>query len=120
MDNTTFLLRGWRESLEIEATLNSAERQEYSRVVENYLLAREQRGWKLGVESAKNYIDLVEEKKLAGVRWEVGRRALRWLMDFMKKGLVVNSEESWQGQMERRLRQRQYAGRTVETYGRMK
>ena len=72
-----------------------------------------------GVESAKRYIGLVEEKRLGGVRWEEGREGLRWLMGFMKKGVEVDHGERWQVQMEKRLRERQYAERTVETLGKL-
>ena len=118
-DNTTYLLRGWRESLAVDPRLNFAQRQGFSRTIEKYVLAGEQRGWVLGVESAKRYIGLVEEKRLGGVRWEEGREGLRWLMGFMKKGVEVDHGERWQVQMEKRLRERQYAERTVETLGKL-
>ena len=110
------IIRGWREELRRDNAVEEAARQGFSVVIEKYLLACEKRGWEPGVESAKGYIELVEEARGGGERWEAGRQALRWLVKYGRDG-VAAGEGSWRGKFERRLRERQYAERTVETYG---
>ena len=56
MDNTNYLLRGWRESLAGDNAMSGEQAQAYSLVIEKYLLAGEKRGWVVGVESAKQVI----------------------------------------------------------------
>ena len=117
MDNTNYLLRGWREALAGDNALRAEEAQEYSGVIEKYLQVGEKRGWVAGVDSAKEYIELVEEVRTEAGRWEAGRAALRWLVRYLRQGTEPVAGGRWRARMEQRLRERQYAGRTVETYG---
>ena len=48
MDNTNYLLRGWRESLAGDNAMSGEQAQAYSLVIEKYLLAGEKRGWVVG------------------------------------------------------------------------
>ena len=118
MDNTAdtriVTLRGWREALMRDAAVLAETRQESFRVIERYLLAAEQHGWAVGVESMKSYIDMAEAALAPDTRWEVGRAALRWLVGYLR---VVPAVGDWRARFERRLRELQYAERTVETYG---
>jgi len=93
MDNTSLKVRGWRESLALDNAVEPLKRQGYSLVVEEYLMAAEKRGWAVGVGTAKDYIELVEEARGVGERWEEGREALRWLVRFGKRVKRVASYE---------------------------
>ncbi len=115
-DNTAYLLRGWREALAADNAVNSADKQGFSAVVEKYILVCEKRGWVVGVVRVKEYVEWVEEVRPEVGRWEDGRRALRWLMNFTKAAQVPVGG-AWKGRMVQRLRARNYAERTVETYG---
>jgi site-specific recombinase XerD len=114
MDNTELQIQGWREELARDNAVDEGRKQGYSRVIEKYLLASERRGWGIGVESAKGYIELVEEAREEGARWEEGREALRWLVRY---GQGVTGIGDWRRRFERRMRELQYAERTVVTYG---
>jgi integron integrase len=114
MDNTHMSVRGWREALAHDNAVTSEAKQGFCRVIEHYLITVERLGQAVGVDTAKEYIELGEAMRHAGERWEQGREALRWLM---KTALKKPSADDWRGRMERRLREKQYAERTVETYG---
>ena len=86
MDNTTAHIRGWREWLAADNAVAPDRRQAFSGVIEKYLVAAEKRGWVVGVESAKDYIELVEEAQGEGKRWEEGREGLRWLVKYGRRG----------------------------------
>jgi integron integrase len=106
-------LRGWREALIKDTAVSGGQRQDSFRIIEKYLLAAERQGWVVGTESMKTYIELAESALAVGTRWEVGREALRWLVKQMR---ATPAMADWRGRFERRLRERQYAERTVETY----
>lgn len=107
-------LRGWRDALLADSGIPAEKRQDFSRIIEKYLLAAEKNGWAVGVASMKSYIELAEAALEGGAGWEPGRVALRWLARHMKAPAAVGD---WRARFERRLRERQYAERTVETYG---
>ena len=115
MDKAAIQIRDWRRSVESDNAVELGKRQVFSRVIERYLLAAEKRGWAVGVESAKGYIELVEEARGEEARWEEGREALRWLVRYGQGGGSGEAEKDWRGRLERRLRELQYAERTVET-----
>ena len=117
MDNTKFLLRGWRDALAQDNAVDSGKGQVFSRVIGKYVLASEKRGWETGEETAKDYIELAEGMLPEGGRWEEGREALRWLVRFLREATRRGGEKDWRAAVEHRLREKQYAGRTVETYG---
>ena len=121
MDNTgsiITLLRGWSNALAKDITGDAGKRQGFSVIIEKYLMAAEKRGWVVGVESAKDYIDLMEGMLSDGKRWEAGREALRWMINYTREaGRAGGGGGSWRALMEHRLREKQYAERTVETYG---
>lgn len=77
VDDTVMIIRGWREDLRMVATVVGAARQDYSVVIENYLLACGKRGGAPGGELARGYIGLVEVARGGGVRWEGGRQVRR-------------------------------------------
>lgn len=114
MNMAAGILRGWRDALQADSGVAPEKRQGFSRVIEKYLLAAEIHGWAVGVESMKGYIELAESALAAGALWEEGREALRWLARHLKAPAATGD---WRGRFERRLRERQYAARTVETYG---
>ncbi len=114
MDNKVGIVRGWQQALAGDNAVNAEQREAFSRVIERYLLATERQGWAVSVDSAKGYIEMAEAALEPGQRWELGREALRWLVKFERQTPEV---QDWRGRMERRLRERQYAERTVETYG---
>ena len=60
MDNTKLLLRGWRDALAQDNAVDSGKGQAFSRVIEKYLLASEKRGWEIGEEMGKDYLELAE------------------------------------------------------------
>jgi len=103
-DTRIVTLRGWREALMREAAVSAETRQESFRVIERYLLAAEQHGWAVGVESMKSYIDMAEAALAPDTRWEVGRAALRWLVGYLR---VVPAVGDWRARFERRLRELQ-------------
>jgi len=117
MDNTKFLLRGWRDALTQDNAVDSGKGQAFSRVIGKFLLASEKRGWEIGEETAKDYIELAEGMLPEGGRWEEGREALRWLVRFLREATRRGGGKDWRAAVEHRLREKQYAGRTVETYG---
>ena len=123
MDNAFLNIRGWDLALQGETTLGLEKKKEFSRVIGKYLMAAERRGWVVGVETARDYVELAEGMREADGRWEEGREALRWLVRYVRQkeeeasASVAGSGAGWRGRMERRLREKQYAERTVETYG---
>lgn len=106
-------LRGWREALSLDAAVPAEKRQDYFCTLEKYLIVAERQGWQVGTESMRTYLELAETALAAGAGWELGREALRWLVKQMRVSPAV---ADWRGRFERRLRERQYAERTVETY----
>jgi integron integrase len=64
---------------------------------------------------------LAEGLRESGGRWEEGWEALRWLVRYMRSQAEAAGRTGavgeWRSRFERRLREKQYAERTVETYG---
>jgi integron integrase len=114
MDNTAISLRGWRETIASDIAVPAEKREAFSRVIEKYLLAMEQHGWAVSVLTMKHYIEMAESALAEGEQWTLGREALRWLVLYQKQ---TPAQADWRGRFERRLRELQYAERTVETYG---
>lgn len=114
MDTTVVGLRGWREALGRDIAVPTEKRQDFSRIIEKYLVSAERHGWAVAVESMKSYIELAEAALADGASWLAGREALRWLARYLKSSPVAGD---WRALFVRRLRERQYAERTVETYG---
>ena len=114
MNMAVGILRGWRDCLLADSAVSAEKRQDFSCVIEKYLIAAERNGWAVGVESMMGYLELAESALAVDAQWEEGREALRWLARHLKTPAAVGD---WRGRFERRLRERQYAGRTVETYG---
>ena len=114
MDNTDMLVRGWRGALASDIAVESEAKQTFCRIIEHYLSTVERLGRVVGVESAKEYIELGEAMREGGGRWDQGREALRWLVKMARR---QPWRGDWRGRMERRMREKQYAERTVETYG---
>jgi integron integrase len=114
-------LRGWPAALSADERLTSSQRTAYSGIVQKFLNSAEKRGWVVGVDSAKDYIDLVEGAMGAGDRWEVGREALRWFVVFLRRKVPVagsaRTAAEWRGVFEHKMRELKYAERTVESYG---
>ena len=103
MDNTKFLLRGWREVLASDNAVDSGKGQAFSRIIEKYLLASEKRAWEIGEGTAKDYIELAEGMLPEGGRWEEGREALRWLVRFLREASRGGGKD-WRAAIEHRLR----------------
>ena len=63
-------LRGWRDALLADSAVPAEKRQDFSRLIEKYLLAAEKNGWAVGVESMKGYIELAESALAVDAQWE--------------------------------------------------
>jgi hypothetical protein len=98
MDNKVRIVRGWRAALASDIAVTAEQREAFSRVIEKYLLATEQYGWAVSVDSAKGYIEMAEAALESGQRWDQGREALRWLVKFERQTPEV---QDWRGRMER-------------------
>ena len=121
MDNMLLNLRGWDVALREETNLTPGEKLAFSKVIGKFLLAAERQAWVVGVESAKEYLELAEGLREGEGRWEEGRGALRWLVRYVRSQAeaagTTGATGEWRARLERRLREKQYAERTVETYG---
>ena len=107
-------------ALREETNLTPGEKLAFSKVIGKFLLAAERRAWVVGVESAKEYLELAEGLREGEGRWEEGRGALRWLVRYVRSQAeaagTTGATGEWRARLERRLREKQYAERTVETY----
>jgi hypothetical protein len=59
MNMAVGILRGWRDCLLADSAVSAEKRQDFSCVIEKYLIAAERNGWAVGVESMKVYIKRV-------------------------------------------------------------
>ncbi len=117
MDNARLNLRGWNVALAGDHGLEPMQKTGFARVIDKFLATVERRGWVVDVDVARDYIEVAEGMLGSGERWEEGRAALRWLVRYMQRMAAGAGEGDWQARMVRRLRELQYAERTVETYG---
>ena len=73
MNMAVGILRGWRDCLLADSAVSAEKRQDFSRLIEKYLMAAERNGWAVGVESMKGYIALGESALAVDGQWEEGR-----------------------------------------------
>ena len=55
MNMAVGILRGWRDCLLADSAVPAEKRQEFSRIIEKYLLAAERNGWAVDVEWMRSF-----------------------------------------------------------------
>ncbi len=79
MDKPFPNIRDWDLALQKDIILAAEKKTGFSLLIGKFLKAAERRRWVVGVESAREYVELAEVLREAGGRWqEVGRHCAGW------------------------------------------